>query len=95
MHWALVILSLMYIVNEVLIGFGIATESEADANAKALIIKAHVVTIVSWLTCPVLYVVSVIGFAGAGSIVAAQVGYWDFDIISKERRRSRIFVALC
>jgi bacteriorhodopsin len=83
MYWALAMLPFMYIVYELLVGLASATESETDSNVKALIKKAQVVTVVSWLTYPVVYVFPMIGFSGAGAIVAIQVGYCVSDIISK------------
>merc|ERR1711920_1119728 len=40
-------------------------------------------TVVSWLTYPVVYVFPMIGFSGARAVVAIQVGYCVSDIISK------------
>jgi len=50
---------------------------------RSLIFRAQWVTVVSWLTYPVVYVFPMLGFKDAGAVVAIQVGYCVSDIISK------------
>merc|ERR1711920_79919 len=72
-----------YIVQELLVGLAAATASETNDQVRALVFRAQWVTVVSWLTYPVVYVFPMIGFSGARAVVAIQVGYCVSDIISK------------
>ena len=74
---------LLYIVYELLVGLADATQLETEPKVKDLILRAQVVTVLSWLTYPVVYVFPMLGFSGANAIVAIQVGYCVSDIISK------------
>ncbi len=73
----------LYIVYELLVGLADATQLETEPNVKALILRAQVVTVLSWLTYPVVYVFPMLGFSGANAIVAIQAEYGVSDIISK------------
>jgi len=83
MFWCLAMLPFCYIVYELLEGLAEARNSEANDDVRALIFRAQFVTVVSWLTYPVVYVFPMLGFSGAGAVVAIQVGYCCSDIISK------------
>jgi len=82
-YWALAMLPFCYIVYELLVGLAGATASETNDTVRGLIFRAQLVTVVSWLTYPVVYVFPMLGFKGAGAVVAIQVGYCVSDIISK------------
>jgi len=82
-YWALAMLPFLYIVYELLVGLAGATNSETDPDVKNLVFRAQWVTVLSWLTYPVVYVFPMLGFKGAGAVVAIQVGYCASDIISK------------
>merc|ERR1712070_517083 len=45
--------------------------------------QSQVVTVISWLTYPVVYIFPMLGFHGAHAVVAIQCGYCASDIISK------------
>jgi len=83
MYWGLAMLPFLYIVYELLVGLGAALNTETDAGVKSLIFRAQWVTVVSWLTYPVVYVLPMMGFEGAQAVVGIQVGYCCSDIISK------------
>jgi len=83
MYWALAMMPFLYIVYELLVGLAAATQAETDPAVKDLVFRAQWVTVVSWLTYPVVYIFPMIGFRGAGAVVAIQVGYCCSDIISK------------
>merc|ERR1711934_1324023 len=72
-----------YIVFELLVGLASATNSEPNEKVKALILRSQWVTVVSWLTYPVVYVFPMMGLTGASTVVAIQCGYCASDIISK------------
>merc|ERR1711920_820819 len=83
LYWKLAMLPFCYIVYELLVGLAAARSSETNDQVRALIFRAQWVTVVSWLTYPVVYVFPMMGFSGARAVVAIQVGYCVSDIISK------------
>jgi bacteriorhodopsin len=82
-YWFLAMLPFCYIVYELLVGLASATNAESNDKVKALISRAQLVTVVSWLTYPVVYIFPMIGFSGASAVVAIQVGYCASDVIAK------------
>jgi len=82
-YWAAAMLPFLYVVYSLLIGLKAAREEETSETVQGLIFKAQWVTVVSWLTYPVVYVFPMIGFKGASAVVAIQVGYCVSDVISK------------
>jgi len=82
-YWALAMVPFCYIVQELLVGLNGALSAESDPKIKSSILTAQLVTVVSWLTYPVVYVFPMIGFSGASAVVAIQVGYCVSDIIAK------------
>merc|ERR1711997_516257 len=81
--WACAMVPFLYIVQELLVGLAAATALETDPEVGSLIFKAQWVTVLSWLTYPVVYIFPMLGFAGASAVVHIQVGYCVSDIISK------------
>merc|ERR1712195_38920 len=73
----------LFVVQTLLVGLSGATAAETNEKVRGLIFQAQWVTVVSWLTYPVVYVFPMIGFAGAQAVVAIQVGYCCSDVISK------------
>merc|ERR1740139_124751 len=65
--------SLGYIVYELLVGLAAATAAETDPKVRDLVFKAQWVTVLSWLTYPVVYIFPMLGFAGAQAVVNIQV----------------------
>merc|ERR1711871_333067 len=91
-YWAAAMAPFGYIVYMLVVGLGDAVEKEAeldksagpDATAVAPLIRyAQYATVVSWCTYPIVYIFPMIGFTGAGAVVAIQIGYCISDIISK------------
>jgi bacteriorhodopsin len=82
-YWAIAMVPFLYIVQQLLIGLADATSKETDSTISEKIRLAQVVTVLSWLTYPVVYVFPMLGFAGAEAVVAIQCGYCVSDIISK------------
>jgi len=81
--WALAMIPFLYVVFSLLVGLSDARNAETSDAIRGLIFRAQWVTVVSWLTYPVVYVFPMIGFKGAGAVVAIQVGYCVSDVISK------------
>merc|ERR1719188_2616668 len=65
--WGLAMIPFLYIVYELLIGLAAARNSETDNSVKELIFRAQWVTVISWLTYPVVYIFPMIGFSGSGA----------------------------
>jgi len=82
-YWGLAMIPFVYIVFELLVGLSGALMAETDDKIKSSIQTAQLVTVVSWLTYPVVYVFPMMGFSGASAVVAIQVGYCCSDIIAK------------
>merc|ERR1712227_996451 len=68
---------------ELLVGLSAATNSEANPEIKAKIQTAQVMTVISWCTYPVVYLLPMLGFNAATAVVSIQIGYCVSDIISK------------
>jgi len=81
--WFISMIFFLYIVYELLVGLSAATNSEADANVKAKIQTAQLVTVISWCTYPVVYLFPMLGINAAQAVVSIQLGYCASDIISK------------
>jgi bacteriorhodopsin len=82
-YWFLAMIPFLYVVHTLLVGLSAATQSETDENVRSLVFRAQWVTVLSWLTYPVVYVFPMLGFSGSHAVVAIQVGYCCSDVISK------------
>merc|ERR1740130_88412 len=83
LYWTLAMLPFLYIVRELLVGLKEATAKEEDPHVAKLLNWACVATVISWCTYPVVYVLPMLGLAGADAVVGIQIGYCFSDIISK------------
>merc|ERR1712118_569310 len=83
MCWFLSMMFFLYIVYELLVGLSEATNSEADPVIKSKIQTAHVMTVISWCTYPVVYLFPMLGINAAHAVMGIQIGYCVSDIISK------------
>jgi len=81
--WVAAMVPFLYIVYELTVGLSGALEEETDARIKSKIRTAQLVTVVSWLTYPIVYVFPMLGADGATTVVGIQIGYCVSDIISK------------
>jgi len=82
-YWGAAMVPFCYIVYELLVGLAGAKNMEPDDKVKALVFRSQWVTVISWLTYPVVYVFPMIGLSGSSAVVAIQCGYCASDIISK------------
>merc|ERR1711908_109301 len=80
--WALAMVPFAFVVEKLLIGLGQATETQPEA-ARGLIGQARMLTVVSWLTYPFVYIIKSIGIAGATAQCAEQIGYSVADVVAK------------
>jgi len=81
--WAVAIIPFIYIVYELTMGLRGALEDENDEHIQNKIWYAQRVTIVSWLTYPIVYIIPMMGAHGNQAVVGIQMGYCISDIISK------------
>jgi bacteriorhodopsin len=82
-YWGAAMIPFLYIVFTLLVGLSEATARESDPAVKSLIQKSQLVTVISWCTYPVVYVLPMLGLSGANAVVAIQCGYCVSDIIAK------------
>ena len=70
---------------ELLVGLSNATNSNSDNNAavRSMVGIAPVVTIISWCTNPVVYLLPMLGISAAEARVSIQIGYCMSNVISK------------
>jgi len=83
MHWFISMFFFSYVVYELLIGLANATNSEQDPKVKNMLKNTQLITVVSWLTYPIVYTFPMIGIHGKRAVVAIQIGYCCSDVISK------------
>jgi len=83
MYWGAAMVPFCYIVFELMVGLAGAKNAEPNDKVKALVFRSQWVTVVSWLTYPVVYVFPMLGLSGSSTVVAIQCGYCASDIISK------------
>merc|ERR1712159_220799 len=82
MWWGLAMLPFCYVLFQLLIGLGAATQTQPEA-ARGLIGQARLLTAVSWLTYPGVYIVKMMGISGATATAAEQIGYSVADFVPK------------
>jgi len=81
--WAAALVPFIYIVYELTVGLKSALDMETDENIKSKIWYAQRVTIISWLTYPIVYIIPMLEPAGGSVVMGIQIGYCLSDIISK------------
>merc|ERR1739844_46726 len=81
--WFLSMSFFLYIVYEMLVGLSAATASEADPAIAGKIKTAQIMTVISWCTYPIVYLLPMLGITAARAVVSIQLGYCVSDIISK------------
>merc|ERR1711935_1138722 len=85
-RWACWFLSMHFFLNivyELLVGLSDATNAETDPVVQSKIRTAQVMTVISWCTYPVVYLIPMLGINAGHSVVGIQIGYCASDIISK------------
>merc|ERR1712087_978859 len=69
--WGLAMLPFCYVLFQLLVGLGAATKTQPEA-ARGLISQARLLTAVSWLTYPGVYIVKMMGISGSKSCTARR-----------------------
>jgi len=82
--WCLAMIPFMYVVYTLLVGLRGVANSESDERVSSLIRTSQWMTVISWLTYPIVFIIPMFApDAGANAVVGIQVGYCMSDIISK------------
>ncbi len=82
-YWCLAMIPFIFVVYTLVIGLADATNAENDLAVRSKIKTAQWMTVISWLTYPVVYIIPMLGAKGANAVVGIQMGYCLSDIISK------------
>jgi len=80
--WVLAMIPFCYIVYVLFVGLAAAVEKQPEA-VRSMISNARYVTIFSWCTYPIVFILPMLGLSPAGSVVGIQVGYSISDVIAK------------
>jgi len=81
--WALAMVPFAFVVFTLIFGLRKATAAESDPTIRNKIKVAQYLTIISWLTYPIVYIIPMFGVSGADAVVGIQMGYCLSDIIAK------------
>lgn len=81
--WGLAMIPFAYVVFQLLIGLNAATNAPHNAAAKGLIGTARILTAVSWLTYPGVYIIKMMKIGGHSAGVMEQIGYSVADVVAK------------
>lgn len=81
--WCFAMIPFIYIVYTLIIGLSNATNAEADETVRKNIRTAQYMTVCSWLTYPIVYIIPMMGVSGSSAVVGIQMGYCISDIVSK------------
>merc|ERR1719503_222823 len=73
----------IFVVYTLVIGLADATNAENDLAIRSKIKTAQWMTVISWLTYPIVYIIPMLGASGAEAVVGIQMGYCLSDIIAK------------
>jgi bacteriorhodopsin len=83
LFWFLAMIPFCYIVFTLFVGLKDAVDKQ-DPAARDLVSSARWVTIISWTTYPVVYILPMLGFdTVSSSLVGIQVGYSISDFVAK------------
>merc|ERR1719395_161277 len=82
-YWAAAMVPFCFVVYTLIVGLADATNAETDEAIKSKIRTAQWMTVISWCTYPIVYIIPMFGAKGASAVVGIQVGYCVSDIISK------------
>jgi len=81
--WGLAMIPFAYVVFQLLVGLHSATNAPQNEAAKSLIGAARILTAVSWLTYPGVYIIKMMNIGGHSASVMEQIGYSIADVVAK------------
>jgi len=82
LFWALAMIPFCYIVYTLFVGLSDSVARQPE-SVRELISMARYVTIISWLTYPIVFILPMLGLTAAKSEIGIQVGYSISDVVSK------------
>lgn len=82
-YWTLAMIPFLFVVYTLLVGLADATNNGKNAAVAGQIRYAQWMTVISWCTYPIVYILPMFGLKGAHAVVGIQLGYCLSDIISK------------
>lgn len=83
LYWCLAMVPFIFVVYTLLIGLRNATNMETNDRIRSKILSAQRITVISWLTYPIVFILPMLGLKGANAVVGIQIGYCVSDVISK------------
>ena len=81
--WSLAMLPFFFVVYTLIVGLANATNDEKNLSIRSQIRAAQYLTVISWCTYPIVYIIPMMGATGANAMVGIQMGYCVSDIVSK------------
>ena len=72
-----------YLILVLVAGLSEATSKQPTATASTLVTAARYLTVITWFTYPVVYLVKNVGLAGATATMYEQLGYSVADVTAK------------
>lgn len=82
-YWGLAMLPFLFIVYVLIIGLRKATNAESNPEIRTKLLTAQILTVVSWLTYPIVYIIPMLGASKISAVIGIQLGYCVSDLISK------------
>jgi len=82
MWWCLAMVPFCYVVATLVVGLEEAT-AKMPPSVASLVRSARWLTVISWLTYPVVYMIKGIGLSGVGATAGEQIGYSVADVVAK------------
>jgi len=80
--WCLSMIPFLVIQYELFVGLAASIKSQPE-GVRGLVSAARYITVITWLFYPVVFVLPMIGLAGASATVGVQVGYSIADVLAK------------
>jgi bacteriorhodopsin len=80
--WGLAMIPFLIIMYELFVGLRAAISVQPE-SARGLVSAARYITVVTWFTYPIVFILPMIGLAGANAVVGIQVGYSIADVLAK------------
>jgi bacteriorhodopsin len=81
--WFLAMIPFCYVVYTLVVGLNESTSKQPTPAAASLVSAARYLTVVSWCTYPVVYLLKNVGLAGPAAVMYEQIGYSIADVMAK------------
>lgn len=80
--WTAAMIPFCYVVESLVVGLSEATAKQ-PSSAAGLVSAARYLTVVAWLTYPIVYIVKNLGLEGTEATMYEQIGYTIADVVAK------------